>query len=152
MAPHLTQAKTFHCGVADAPCLIASITEANTNGQKENDIRLEAGTYTLTTVNNTTDGPNGLPSVTSTLTITGEGAGETMIERAASGPGFRLLHVVPTGALMLEQVTLQGGQSFLGGQGGGLWNTGTLKPTPVNYPWSTLPLPSKSRESAVEQA
>src|SRR5438445_373125 len=41
MAPHLTQAKTFHCGAAETPCLIASIIEANTNGQKANDIRLE---------------------------------------------------------------------------------------------------------------
>jgi hypothetical protein len=41
MAPHLTQAKTFHCRATDTPCLIASMIEANTNGQQENDIRLE---------------------------------------------------------------------------------------------------------------
>jgi hypothetical protein len=113
MAPHLTQAKTFHCRAADTPCLIASMIEANTNGQKENDIRLDAGTYTLTAVNNTTDGPNGLPSVTSTLTITGEGAEATMIERAASAPQFRLMHVAASGTLTLEGLTLRGGSALL---------------------------------------
>ena len=43
----LVQAKTFHCRAADTPCLIASITEANTNGQKKNAIRLEAGAVRL---------------------------------------------------------------------------------------------------------
>src|SRR2546430_10395311 len=86
MAPQLTQAKTFQCRAADTPCLIASITEANTNGQKENEIRLAAGTYTLTAINNTTDGPNGLPSVTSTLTITGDVDDITILERAPSLP------------------------------------------------------------------
>ena len=109
MAPHITQAKTFQCRATDTPCLIASMIEANTNGQKENEIRLEAGTYPLTAVNNTTDGLNGLPSVTSTLTITGERAEATMIARAASAPEFRLLHVAATGSLRLKQVTLQGG-------------------------------------------
>ena len=41
-------------------CLIAAINEANANGEA-NTIRLEAGTYTLTAVDNRTDGPNGLP-------------------------------------------------------------------------------------------
>src|ERR1700736_2453282 len=72
--PHPVQAKTLHCGAGDVGCLIAAINEANTNGQPRNTIRLEAGTYTLTAVDNDTDGPNGLPSVTSTLTIRGTGA------------------------------------------------------------------------------
>jgi hypothetical protein len=132
VASHGAQAKTFHCPAADVPCLIAAITEANTNGNKTNDIRLEAGVYALTTINNNTDGANGLPSVTGTLTITGEGAGETIIERAASSPGFRLLHVAPTGALTLEQVTLQGGLCYPCGNenlviaGGGLFNRGRV--------------------------
>jgi hypothetical protein len=68
--PHPAQAKTFHCGAGDVPCLIATITEANANGKK-NTIRLAAGTYTLTSADNTTAGPNGLPSITSILTIRG---------------------------------------------------------------------------------
>src|SRR4051812_32911461 len=49
--PYPAQAKTFHCGAGDVPCLIAAINEANANGTK-NTIRLEAGTYTLTTAYN----------------------------------------------------------------------------------------------------
>ena len=80
------QAKTFHCGAGDVPCLIAAITEANTNGQKKNRIQLDAGTYTLMAADNDTDGPNGFPSITSDLDITGarDEAAATIIERAGN--------------------------------------------------------------------
>jgi hypothetical protein len=130
LAPHLVEARTFHCGAGDVSCLIAAINEANTNGQKKNTIRLEAGTFTLTAVDNMTDGPNGLPSVTSTLTIKGAGAETTIIERDASAPEFRLMHVAATGTLTLDELTLHGG-SVAGapgdtGFGGGIFSSGTL--------------------------
>jgi hypothetical protein len=87
---------------------------------------LEAGIYTLTTVDNTTDGPNGLPSVTSTLTIQGAGAEATSIEQALSAPLFRLLHVAATGGLTLERLTIRGGNVGVSGSGGGLFNRGVL--------------------------
>jgi hypothetical protein len=59
----------FTCARGDVHCLIVAIDQANANGQPENTIRLETGTYTLTNIDNETDGPNGLPSITSTLTI-----------------------------------------------------------------------------------
>ena len=59
----MAEAATFQCGAGDVSCLIASITAAHSNGQ-QNAIILATGTYTLTTVHNTTDGPNGLPSIT----------------------------------------------------------------------------------------
>jgi hypothetical protein len=121
-APHPVQAKTFHCGAGDVACLIAAITEANANGQKHNTIRLEAGTYTLTTVDNNTDGANGLPSVTSPLTIRGAGADGTTIERDANAPVFRLVHVAAGGHLTLSGLTLRGGNSNR--SGGGLNNVG----------------------------
>jgi hypothetical protein len=93
--PHPVQAKTFHCSGGDVQCLIVAINEANANGQK-NTIRLSAGTYTLTAVDNTTEGSpserNGMPSITGTLTLRGTGPDTTIIERAASAPPFRLLH------------------------------------------------------------
>jgi hypothetical protein len=135
-SPHAVQATTFHCRAGDVPCLINAINTANTNGQ-ENTIRLEVGTYTLTTVDNNTDGPNGLPSITSALVITGAGATTTIIERAPNTPPLdtpelRLLHVAATGRLTLARLTLQGG--FLGfhfpfpspEHGGGILNRGTL--------------------------
>jgi hypothetical protein len=103
-SPHAVQAKTFRCRAGDVRCLMDAINEANANRQK-NTIRLAAGTYLLTTVDNTTEGPNGLPSITSTLTITGAEADTTIIERQASAPPFRLLHVAATGSLTLNGLT-----------------------------------------------
>ena len=73
---------------------------------------------------NNIDGPNGLPSMISALSITGVGAGQTTIERTASAPAFRLLHVAATGSLTLKDLTLTGGLTPL--WGGGIYNTGTL--------------------------
>jgi hypothetical protein len=115
-----SQAATVACGAGDVACLIAAINAANTNGQA-NTITLEAGTYTLTAADNDTFGPNGLPSITSPLTITGAGAEATILERAASAPNFRVVHVAAAGALTLDGVTLRGGLSF---SGGALHNSG----------------------------
>jgi hypothetical protein len=107
-------------------CLIAAINTANANGQV-NTIRLEPGTYTLRAPDNDTDGPNGLPSITSALTLIGAGAGNAIIEREATAPPFRLVHVAQTGLLKLEGLTVRGGQLsgnlLLGGAG--LCNRGT---------------------------
>src|SRR5262245_46805656 len=83
----LAQAADFACAAGDVACLINAINQANANGEA-NTITLEAGTYPLTAVDNLTDGPNGLPSVTSTLTITGADAETTSIERSASAAAF----------------------------------------------------------------
>jgi hypothetical protein len=122
-SPSRLYAKTFECGSGDVPCLIAAIIEANTNGEKKNRIFLDAGTYTLTAVDNNTDGPNGLPSITSSLNLIGAGANNTIIERQAGSRASRLIHVAATGDLTLEQLTLRGG-SHGGLQGGGLLNSG----------------------------
>jgi hypothetical protein len=109
--------------------MIAAIHAANGNGA-ENTITLAAGTYILTAVDNDTDGPNGLPSITSLLTIQGTGAETTVIERGAA-PASRILHVAATGTLTLEGVTLRGGSigkdsepGIFPGRGGGLFNAG----------------------------
>ena len=60
LAP-LSQAADFTCAAGDVACLITAINTANANGDA-NTITLEAGTYTLTAVDNDTEGPNGLPS------------------------------------------------------------------------------------------
>ena len=101
-------AAEFSCAAGDVACLIEAIKTANANGEK-NRITLGAGTFTLTTVDNNTHGPNGLPSITGGLTITGAGADTTRLERAAGAPPFRLLHVAATGVLTLEGLTLRGG-------------------------------------------
>ena len=120
------QAADFACASGDVACLIKAIREANGNGEA-NTITLEAGTYPLTTVDNNTDGSNGLPSITSPLTLQGAGADATVIERAAGTPAFRLMHVAATGALTLEGLTLRGGLASSRPRlesGGGLFNNG----------------------------
>jgi hypothetical protein len=120
------QAGEFTCASGDVACLIKAIREANANGEA-NTITLEAGTYPLTMVDNNTDGSNGLPSITSPLSLQGAGADVTVIERAAGTPAFRLMHVAATGTLMLEGLTLRGGFASSGPRfepGGGLFNNG----------------------------
>jgi hypothetical protein len=129
--PLSVQAETFRCRAGDVPCLIAAINQANANGEK-NTIYLKAGTYTLTAIDNNTLGPNGLPSITSTLTIRGAGADTTIIERQVQSSPFRLVHIDPAGVLTLSGLTLRGGlaaPSFfedVSGIGGGIRNRGTL--------------------------
>ena len=95
-SPVLVQADTFHCGAGDVQCLIEAINTANTNGQ-QNTIRLEAGTYTLTAVDNSdTAGPNGLPLIISTLTLHGAAPDTTIIERAASVPALSIEALLST--------------------------------------------------------
>jgi hypothetical protein len=119
--PRALQAKAFHCDAGDVPCLIEAINAANANGE-QNRIRLAAGTYTLTAIDN--GDANGLPVITSTLTITGQGAESTIIERGAGAPRFRILHVAETGSLTLKRLTLRHGE--VNGGGGAMLNEGTL--------------------------
>jgi hypothetical protein len=133
LAPR-TQAADFSCAAGDVTCLINAINTANVNGDT-NTITLEAGTYTLTAVDNLTEGSpnerNGLPSITSTLTVRGAGADTTILERAATAPAFRLLHIAASGTLALEGLTLQGGRCVGSNEGlcfggAGLRNLGTV--------------------------
>jgi uncharacterized repeat protein (TIGR01451 family) len=122
LAPtQLVQATSFHCPAADVVCLIAAIHAANSTLEPDT-IQLAAGTYMLTGVNNTTDGANGLPSITSALTIQGAGADQTVLERASSAPSFRLVHVASSGNLTIDGLILRGGGGSSGPDGGGLFN------------------------------
>ena len=117
--------------------LLDAITAANTDneiglckaGNGKDTIVLTAGsTHTLTTVNNTSFGPTGLPVVTSTITIAGNGS--TIARSQVTGtPEFRPLMVGSTGALTLRGLTLTGGDvdtSISGNAGAGVRNSGTL--------------------------
>src|SRR5215510_7674656 len=121
-SPHAIQAKTFHCGSGDVACLINAITQANTN-REANTITLAASTYILTTVDNSTDGPNGLPSIIGVVTIQGVSAETTILGRDTRAPAFRLVHVEAPGTLTLQRLTLRGGEAN-GSDGGALFNAG----------------------------
>lgn len=101
--------------VADGNCsLEEAIQAANTDtavdacpaGSGADTIVLASGaTYTLTTVDNTGEGPNGVPVVSSPITINGNGA--TITRSSASGtPQFRLTDIVSGGSLTLNDLTV----------------------------------------------
>jgi predicted outer membrane repeat protein len=94
-------------GVSDTASLITAITDAN-NSVDINTVCLADGTYTLTASQVTDYGTNGLPLITSDITLVGLGD-NVVIERELGAPAFRLLHVKDTGALTLENVTLSNG-------------------------------------------
>jgi hypothetical protein len=133
------QAAVLPCPAGDVACLIAAINTANGNGEADI-ITLAAGTYLLTTVDNTINGNNGLPSMTSPITLQGTGAETTILERDASALPFRLVHVSAEGMLQLEGLTVRGGSAAslesapppFAGDGGGILNLGDVRITNSN--------------------
>ena len=118
-------AAVVECASGDVTCLITAVNTANASGGATT-IQLQPGTYSLRAPDNDTEGPNGLPSITSALTIVGAGAGSTIIERDATAPDFRLLHVAATGLLKLERLTARGGRvTGMSSGGAGILNRGT---------------------------
>jgi hypothetical protein len=119
---------------ATASNLIADIKAANTGGA--NTIILTAPTtspYVLTAVNNSTDGPTGLPVISKKDSLTIVGNGDTIERSTASGtPGFRLFDVASGSSLTLENLTLQNGEAGEAkatgnsAEGGAIFNQGTL--------------------------
>ena len=116
--------------------LVAAVNAANLTAGADTITRAVGKTFTLAAVNNTADGPTGLPVVAAgeDLTVVGNGA---VIERstATGTPAFRLLDVATGGALGLQNLTLQGGLALgltasgttpAWSQGGAVYNRGTL--------------------------
>ena len=106
-----------------AGSLRAAITTANTNNEDDT-IHLPAGTYFLSCDyredNNTTgdldiDNPD-------TITIIGEGAWVTIIDGKQKDRVFHILK----GTVFISGVTIRNGNSPWFGDGGGLYNSGTL--------------------------
>jgi hypothetical protein len=116
-------AATFDIACNDVPALIAAITTANGNGVPDTINLASSCTYTLTAIDNGSEGnANGLPVITSQITIDGD---LTTIARSSAGgtPEFRILQVNPGGNLELFGTTITNG---LADEGGGIYNAGTL--------------------------
>jgi hypothetical protein len=111
--------------------LIADINAANQAGGS-NTITLVAGKpFTLTAVDNTTDGATGLPVIAANDNLTIVGNGDTIARSMVAGTlAFRLFDVASGASLTLENLTVQGGlaigPSFVTAAGGGIYNQGTL--------------------------
>jgi hypothetical protein len=106
----------------DEASLVAAINLANSSGG--GNVTLTPGcTYTLTSSNGSgTNGPDGLPIITTDISLTGNA---NVITRSASAPAFRIAEVSVTGSLTLNSVTLSNGSS-LSGDGGGILNFGSV--------------------------
>jgi hypothetical protein len=122
--------------VVDGTCtLVDAITAANTDsasgncpaGSGADEIQLTAD-VTLTAVDNTTDGDNGLPSITGYVTIQGAG-GLRAIARDPAAPEFRILHVAASGTVDLDSLALMNGNvvgPFPNNRGAAIFNRGQV--------------------------
>ncbi len=134
------RAATFTIANGDVNGLTNAINTADTLGGTNVIVLATNGVYTLTAPNNFWYGPNGLPPISSTILIQGNGS---EILRDSTASVFRLFYVAngapnqpEAGTLILQDVTLSGGLaqggngSQLGGGGAGLggaiYNQGTL--------------------------
>ncbi len=123
-------------GVGGLCTLSAAILAANTDsavdgceaGTSFDTITVPPGTYNLTVGSTTPDGPTGLPSITSDVTIVGAGAATTIIQRDNSAPPFRIFHI-SSGSLTLVDVTVSGGNAGAGLSGGAVFLRGGLLTT-----------------------
>lgn len=125
-------------GGGPPPCstefLITSINNANGNGPGTDVIELEAGcVYELGTVDNTVDGNNGTPTITSSIVINGNGA-TVRRSTGAQKAAIRLFHISQGGELTLNNLTLFDGMGMepvdvtdtIRNSGGAVFNYGTL--------------------------
>lgn len=96
--------------------LRAAIMEANAHSGADTISLASNGIYTLAVVDNNTDGPNGLPIISSDISINGNGA-TIQRSRAEGAPNFRIFHVANSGNLTLNDLTVSGGVAV--GPGGG---------------------------------
>jgi predicted outer membrane repeat protein len=148
-------ARAAGIGVGGSCTLVDAITAANTDtmtggcaaGSGADTITL-SGNVTLTSVNNGHDyyyGANGLPQITSAITIEGNGF---TIARDGGAPAFRIFQVNSSGNLTLNDTAITGGNANFGGgiysrygtltlngstisgnignDGGGMWSRATV--------------------------
>jgi len=126
--PKSVYAAVFNVTSGNVPALVEAIEAANATAEDDT-IFLEAGTYTLSEANNITDGANGLPSITSSIEIIGDGPDVTIIERNLIAEPFRIFHIADTGTLILDALTITGGFIECCYIGGGIFNDGSLAVT-----------------------
>src|SRR5207247_6022411 len=107
-----------------AEALVSAMTWADSVGVPTTIRLAPACTYTLTAPFG--GSPNGLPAVTGSMVLEGNGSA---IVRGPVAPPFRILEIGGTGTLELDQMTISGGFAPAGLPGGGVANAGTLAVT-----------------------
>jgi len=127
LSPHLGLAAAPRVVTCDVGDLRQQIRDANAMATPTT-LYLQAGcVYTLVDAD-TSSAADGLPAISNTVTI--EGNGDTITRStAADTPAFRILHVFGGGNLTVNKLTVSNGNSdgSGGAQGGGIYNQGTLR-------------------------
>jgi len=123
--------------------LIADIKQSNSTSGT-NTINLTAPSsspYTVTAVDNTTDGPTGLPVIAANNSLIIVGNGDTIQRSTATGtPAFRLFDVAAGATLNLQNLTVQNGLASGSGvqaKGGAIYSQGRLSLDTVTIQNST---------------
>jgi hypothetical protein len=121
--PFLTSETAPYCtalGDGDTYALAEAIEAANVRDGLDVLFLSPGATYELADPISTVEGPGGLPSITSEITILGNGAD---IRRGLDAPDFRVFFVDDAGKLTLDDVTVSNG---IAPEGAGVLNLGTL--------------------------
>jgi hypothetical protein len=123
-------AAVFNIGPGDVAGLKSAINTANANGEADTINLATTSAYTLTAIDNSVNGSNGLPAINNDaagldLTINGNGA--TIRRSSAAGtPEFRILQVSSGAELSCNRLTIADGKatgSFPGSAGGGIFSS-----------------------------
>ena len=149
-------------GLASAPAALAATVACNTSSlisavttanSTSGTITLTSGCiYTLTAVNNTTDGGTGLPVITGKVTVQGSGA--TITRSSATGtPAFRIFDVATAGSLTLNSLTFSNGLANNGVQGGGaIYSHGSLSVTGCTFTGNSAPATTGTSGGAINNS
>jgi hypothetical protein len=140
LATHSLDAAVFNIADGDVVALKAALTTAATNHESDAINLAPNGTYTLTSIDNTTNGDNGLPVIGHDqfafgieLTIHGNGA--TIQRDFANGtPSFRIFEIIG-GNISLDHLVIENGDG--GFNGGGVANSGSGTVALINCTFSS---------------
>jgi chitodextrinase len=141
---------------APPPCSIAALAAwvaAANGGAGGGVVNLQPGcVYTIANADNATDGGNGLPVITGSVTVHGNGA--TITRSTASGvPHVRIFDVASGASLTLDSVTLSNGIADNGHDGGGaIDNRGTLSVSGSTFTGNSNPATSGTSGGAIQNA
>jgi chitodextrinase len=138
------------------PCSAAGLSSAISAANATSGggtVTLTAGcTYTLTSAGPAPDGATGLPAITGTVTVEGNGA--TITRSTAPGTThFRLFDVAQGGSLTLRNLTLANGLADDGVNGGGaVYNHGALTVTGGTFSSNSSPASTGTSGGAIENS
>lgn len=123
----------FFIADGDLDGLRAAITESNGNGEADTIHLAAGGQYLILSADNDTDGPNGLPVISSQIDIEGNGA---TLHRVSGSPELRIIMVSSSGDVTMRDIVVSGGR--LSNAGGGIRIAGgslTLERATVRENW-----------------